>query len=273
MSSGPGRRPPIVEKTESSDGTPIAYQRTGTGPALVLVVGAFCDRTTTATLTPLLAPSFTVFEYDRRGRGDSGSGGPYAVEQEIDDLAAVVRAAGGEAFAYGHSSGAVLALEAVASSVPLTRLALYEPPYTAPPGSNGSDDLLDAVRDRLAADDPDGAAAAFMRGSGAPPDAVEGARQSPWWPRMRALAPTLVHDLTLCNRGVVPRERLSRIGVPTLAVSGGASPEWAARACADVAAALPDGRTAVLEGQTHGAAGDVVAPLLVEWFLSRPEVS
>jgi pimeloyl-ACP methyl ester carboxylesterase len=257
-----------VEKIESTDGTPIAYQRTGSGPALVLVVGAFCDRTTTVSLTPLLAPHFTVYEYDRRGRGDSGDGGPYAVEQEIDDLAAVVSAAGGQALAYGHSSGAILALEAAARGVPLTRLALYEPPYTAPAGSDGSDDLLDAVRGRLAADDPDGAAAAFMAGSGAPPEAVAGAQQSPWWPRMRALAPTLVHDLTLCNRGVVPRERLALVAAPVLAVSGGASPEWAARACGEVAAAVPDGRTAVLEGQTHGAADDVVAPALVEWFLS-----
>src|SRR3954464_12010817 len=106
-----------VEKIESTDGTPIAYQRSGSGPALVLVVGAFCDRTSTASLTPLLAPHFTVYEYDRRGRGDSGDGGPYAVDLEIDDLAAVVTAAGGEAFAYGHSSGAILALEAVARGV------------------------------------------------------------------------------------------------------------------------------------------------------------
>jgi pimeloyl-ACP methyl ester carboxylesterase len=262
-----------VEKTESTDGTPIAYQRTGSGPALVLVVGAFCDRTTTALLTPLLAPHFTVYEYDRRGRGDSGDGGPYAVELEVDDLNAVVWAAGGNAFAYGHSSGAILALEAAAAGVPLSRLALYEPPYTAPAGSDGSDELLDAVRGRLAADDPDGAAAAFMAGSGAPPGAIEGAKSSPYWPRMRALAPTLVNDLTLCNRGVVPRERLARVGVPVLAVSGGASPEWAARACADVAGAVPDGRTAVLEGQDHGAAADVVAPALVEWFSSGPELS
>lgn len=268
MSSATSAGPPGVEKTESTDGTPIAYQRTGSGPALVLVVGAFCDRTTTATLTPLLAPHFTVFEYDRRGRGDSGAGGEYAVEREVEDLAAVMRAAGGSAFAFGHSSGAVLALEAAARRVPITRLALYEPPYTAPAGSDGSDELLDAVRDRLAADDPDGAAAAFMRGSGAPPEAVEGARQSPWWLRMRALAPTLVHDLVLCNRGVVPRDRLAQIAVPTLAISGGDSPPWAARACDDVAAAVPGARTRVLPGQTHGAADDVLVPVLVDWFLS-----
>jgi pimeloyl-ACP methyl ester carboxylesterase len=257
-----------VETTESIDGTSIAYQRTGDGPPLVLVVGAFCDRTSTASLTPFLAPHFTVYEYDRRGRGNSGAGGEYAVEREIEDLAAVVAAAGGSAFAFGHSSGGILALEAAARGVPLSRLALYEPPYTAPPGSSGDDALLEAVRARLAAGDPDGAAAAFMAGSGAPPEAVAAAKDAPWWPRMRALAPTLVHDLTLCNSGVVPRERLAQVAVPTLALSGGASAPWAARACAEVAAAVPGARTRVLEGQTHGAQDDVLAPVLVEWFLA-----
>src|SRR4051812_32489586 len=172
MSSGAWPCPSSVEKTESTDGTPIAYQRSGSGPALVLVVGAFCDRMTTASLTPLLAPHFTVYEYDRRGRGASGDGGAYAVEREVEDLAAVVSAAGGQAYAYGHSSGAILALEAAARGVPLTRLALYEPPFTAPAGSDGSDELLDEVRGCLDAGDPDGAAEAFMRGSGAPPEAV-----------------------------------------------------------------------------------------------------
>jgi pimeloyl-ACP methyl ester carboxylesterase len=257
-----------VDITHSEDGTPIAYQRTGSGPALVLVMGAFCDRTSTASLTPLLTPHFTVIEYDRRGRGDSGAGGEYAPEREVEDLAAVVGATGGSAFTFGHSSGAVLALESAARGVPITRLAAYEPPYTAPAGSAGDDAMLRAVRARLSDGDPDGAAEAFMAGTGTPPEQIAGARQSPWWPRMRALAPTLVHDLVLCNGGVVPRERLATVAVPTLAISGGDSPPWAARACAEVAAALPDARTRVLEGQTHGAADDVLAPALVEWFLS-----
>jgi pimeloyl-ACP methyl ester carboxylesterase len=256
-----------VETIASTDGTPIAYQRTGTGPALVLVVGAFCDRTSTASLTPLLAPHFTVYEYDRRGRGDSGDGGgEYAVEREVEDLAAVVSAAGGPALAFGHSSGGILALEAAARGVPLGRLAVYEPPYTAAPGSAGDDALLEAVRARLAAGDPDGAAETFMAGAGGPPEQIAEARQSPWWPRMRALAPTLVHDLLLSNGGVVPRERLARVAVPALALSGGASPEWAARACTEVAAAVPGARAQVLPGQTHAAQDDVLAPVLVEWF-------
>ena len=255
-----------METTRSTDGTSIAYQRTGTGPALVLVVGAFCDRMTTAELAPLLAPRFTVYEYDRRGRGDSGGGGEYAVEREVEDLAAVVDAAGGSACAYGHSSGGILALEAAARGVPLTRLAVYEPPYTAPEDGEPSYELLEAVQKRLADDDPDGAAEAFMAGSGAPPEAIAGARRGPYWPRMRALAPTLVHDLTLSDGGTVPRERLARVAVPVLALAGGASAEWAQRACRRVVDAVPDGRAAVLDGQTHGVAAEAVAPLLVDWF-------
>ena len=266
MSSRAGRGPLRMEITRSTDGTSIAYQRTGSGPALVLVVGAFCDRQSTAALTPLLAPHFTVLEYDRRGRGDSGGTGACAVEREVEDLAAVVSAAGGSALGYGHSSGGIIALEAAARGVPLTRLAVYEPPYTAPEDGEASYELLEAVQKRLADDDPDGAAEAFMAGSGAPPEAIAAARQAPYWPRMRALAPTLVNDLTLSDGGRVPRERLARVPVPTLAVSGGASPEWAARACRRVADVVPDARTAVLDGQTHGVDPEAVAPLLVDWF-------
>jgi pimeloyl-ACP methyl ester carboxylesterase len=258
-----------METLESTDGTTIAYQRTGDGPPLVLVVGAFCDRTSTAALTPLLAPSFAVYEYDRRGRGSSGAAGAYAVEREVEDLAAVVSAAGGHACVYGHSSGAVLALEAAARGVPISRLALYEPPYTAPADSDGSSELLDAVRGQIEAGDPDGAAETFMAGAGTPPGMIAAARQGPYWPRMRELAPTLVHDLTLCDGGRVPRERLARITAATLALSGGASPDWAARACAQVAAVVPAARTGVLDGQTHAVAPDVLAPVLVDWF--RPE--
>lgn len=255
-----------MQTTRSSDGTTIAYQRTGSGPALVLVVGAFCDRQTTASLAALLAPHFTVYEYDRRGRGDSGDGGTYAVEREVEDLGAVVSAAGGSALAYGHSSGGILVLEAAARGVPLTRLAVYEPPYTAPEDGEPSYELLERVQKRLADDDPDGAAEAFMSGAGAPPEAIAGARQSPYWSRMRALAPTLVHDLTLSDGGRVPGERLARVAVPTLALSGGASPEWAARACRRVTDAVANARAEVLDGQGHGVDAEAVAPLLADWF-------
>ncbi|MCU1607372.1 MAG: alpha/beta hydrolase [Modestobacter sp.] len=260
-----------VETLKSSDGTVIAYQRTGTGPSLILVVGAFCDRSSTASLTPLLAPHFTVYEYDRRGRGSSGDSDEYSVDCEVDDLAALISAAGGSALVYGHSSGAALALEAAARGIPITGLAAYEPPYTAvEDGTGGSDELLEGVRARIGVGDPDGAAAVFMAGAGTPPEVIAMLQQGPAWPRMRELAPPLIYDLTLCNGGVVPGERLARIDVPTVTVSGGSSPEWAGRACATVAAAVPGARHVVLDGQTHAVAHDVVAPLLIDRFLRSP---
>src|SRR4051812_15396809 len=165
---------PGMDHVKSQDGTPIAYQRTGQGPVLVLVVGAFCDRTATADLTPLLAPGFTVVEYDRRGRGDSGPGeGPgeeIDPRREVEDLAAVIEAVGASAAVYGHSSGGALALEAAAAGLPVTRLAVYEPPYAVEP-VGGPTDLLDAVRERLGAGDPDGAPTRFLEAPGRPPPA------------------------------------------------------------------------------------------------------
>jgi pimeloyl-ACP methyl ester carboxylesterase len=256
-----------VELLTAPDGTTIAHQATGDGPPLVLVVGAFCDRTSTADLTALLADAFTVHEYDRRGRGASGETAPYDVQREVEDLAAVMAAAGDVPYVYGHSSGAALALETAASGVPMRGLVAYEPPYTADDdGSGGSEELLQQLRERLAADDPDGAAAAFLVASGTPAEVVEMIRSGPGWPRMRGMAAGLVHDVQLCNGGRVPTARLAGIGVPTLALAGGLSAPWAGRAAAAVAAAVPGGRQSVVAGQHHGIPGAAIAPVLREAF-------
>jgi pimeloyl-ACP methyl ester carboxylesterase len=257
-----------VQTLHAPDGTTIAYETTGTGPPLVLVMGALCDRMSTATLTPLLADAFTVYEYDRRGRGASTEIGAYSVERELDDLAALLDVSG-PAFVFGHSSGGALALEAAARGVEMAGLAVYEPPYTAgDDGSGASTEMLDRIRHRLDAGDPDGAVAAFIEGTGAPADMVAGMRNQPFWPRMAQLAPTLPYDLTLTNGGRVPRERLSRIAVATVAISGGNSAEWAARSCAAIVDAVPGARQEVLDGQDHGVADDVLARWLREHFLA-----
>src|SRR5665213_4060066 len=147
-----------MERTRSADGTSIAFDREGEGPALVLVVGAFCDRSTSETLARLLASQFTVVRYDRRGRGSSGDTAPYAVEREIEDLQAVVAAAGGPAFVFGHSSGAALALEAVVVGLPVTRLVAYEPPYIVEGTRARPAQLAERVTQLLGADEPGEAA-------------------------------------------------------------------------------------------------------------------
>jgi pimeloyl-ACP methyl ester carboxylesterase len=257
----------VVALLTAPDGTTIAHRATGTGPPLVLVVGAFCDATSTADLTALLAGTFTVHEYDRRGRGASGETEPYDVAREVEDLTAVLATAGDAPYVYGHSSGAALALETAAAGVPMRGLVVYEPPYTAEDdGTGGSAELLAQLRERLGADDPDGAAAAFLATAGTPPQVIEMMRSGPGWPRMREFAPGLVHDVLLGNGGRVPTERLARIDVPTLALAGGASAPWAARSAAAIAAAVPGGRHALVAGQHHGVAADAVAPVLREAF-------
>jgi pimeloyl-ACP methyl ester carboxylesterase len=241
----------------------IAFDRSGSGPALVVVVGAFSDRTSTKSLTARLASSFTVYEYDRRGRGDSGEAGPYAIEREVDDLAAVIEAAGGAAFAFGHSSGGALVLEAAARGVPMRRLVVYEPPYTEGPTSAFAVRLEEMVAAGLMSDATD----AFLRLMGTPPQVLEQMKAGPYWAHMEAFAPTLAHEVRLCNAGAVPVDRLAKIAAPTLALAGGASLEWARKAAREIAAAIRNGQFGVLEGQGHSAADDVIVPVLADFFV------
>ena len=250
-----------ANRARSQDGTAIAFDRSGDGPPLVLVVGAFCDRTSKKSLTAALSPRFTVYEYDRRGRGDSGGGRVHTVAQEVDDLAAVIDAAGGEAFVFGDSSGGALAIEAAAAGVPVRELAVYEVPYTDGPTLAVADELAGLV----AAGRPGEAAERFLALMGTPPAAIAQMKAGPYWRRMEGFAPTLADDVRLCNDGHVPADRLAKISVPLLAVAGGASP-WAAPVAAAIAAAAPHGRQRVLEGEGHAVADDALAGVLTEFF-------
>lgn len=246
----------------SADGTPIAFDRTGDGPALVLVVGAFCDRSSTRTLAACLASTFTVYEYDRRGRGSSGDTAPYAVAREVEDLAAVLDAAGGSAFVFGHSSGAALALEAAAVGVPMDRLAVHEPPYV-----EGATYAFAAhLAELAAAGRHSDTAEAFLGLTGVPPAVLEQMKAAPYWSHMAGFAATLGYDVTLCNDGVLPRDRLARIAVPVLALAGGTSPAWAQDGAQAIATTVVDGRARVLDGQGHGVADDVLVPVLTGFF-------
>lgn len=254
-----------MEIATSADGTGIAFDRTGDGPALVLVGGALSTRGAAAGIAAHLAARFTVVSYDRRGRGDSGDTPPYAVSREVEDLAGVMEATGAHAV-YGHSSGAIVALEATVAGVPVHRLAVYEPPY-----------ILEGTRSRTSG--LDGRVAALVdegrRGDAVklflseavqlPDEVVAGAAASPAWPSMEAIAPTLVYDLTLAGDNLIP-ERLSSVAVPVLAVDGGDSAEWMRAAVAAVAATIPGCRYVTLPGQGHGAADAALAPVLAEFF-------
>jgi pimeloyl-ACP methyl ester carboxylesterase len=252
---------------ESADGTRLALDRSGSGPPLVIVLGAFCDRASSKGLTALLAASYTVYEYDRRGRGDSGNGLPLSIEGEVLDLAAVAgvaATAGQPPFVYGHSSGGALALEAAARGVEMRRLAVYEPPYTGDndPGAEFGqhlDELVGAGR-------RDQAVEQWLAMTGTPAPIIESIRSSPAWAHRQALAHTLSQDLRLANNGQVPEERLKRIGVPVLAVAGGASPPWAASTIATLVGAVPHATARIADGQHHVPADRVIAAILKSFF-------
>jgi pimeloyl-ACP methyl ester carboxylesterase len=257
----------------SADGTTIAYERLGSGRPLILVGGALNDRQSTIAGVPaaeLLADSFTVYAYDRRGRGDSGDTPPYALEREIEDLAALIAEAGDRVCLFGHSSGAVLALEAALAGLPVSRLAIYEPPYSmdveAEAGSKAFAAKLTAI---LAEGRNEDALVYWMTETGMPPDMLEGMRQSPFWQVAQQMAPTLAYDVDVMrHRGdsFVPRERIAGLRPPVLAMAGGESPGWMRDAPRSVAEAAPQGTYKELAGQNHMVPAEVVAPELKEFF-------
>jgi pimeloyl-ACP methyl ester carboxylesterase len=250
----------------SSDGVTIAYEGSGSGPALVIVNGALSTRAAGAPLAPLLDREFTLYRYDRRGRGDSSDGGGSAPENELQDLAAVVAATGETPFVFGQSSGAALALEAAASGVPMRGLVANEPPYVPGPGTSAQTASELAA---LAADGRrDEAVERFMQGSGIPEAMIEQTKASPAWPSLLGLAHTLAYDVRLLNQGVVPSDRLHMIPCPVLATAGSLSPPWAAAAVAAVAEAVPEGEWRVLDGQSHNIAPGVLTSVLRERFLT-----
>lgn len=253
-----------MERVESTDGTSIAVDRSGSGPPVVIVVGAFCDRSTSKLLAALLGSSYTVYEYDRRGRGDSDQDVAFSVELEVDDLAAVVAATGHAPFVYGHSSGGSLALEAAARGVEMRSLAVYEPPYTG--DAHADEQFAEQLDELVAAGRRDQAAERFVAITGAPPAVIESIKSGPRWARMQALAHTLSQDVRLANDGQVPIERFGRIGVPVLAIAGGASAPWAASVAATLARALPSATEQILDGQTHAVADPVIAAILERFF-------
>jgi pimeloyl-ACP methyl ester carboxylesterase len=256
-----------MNKVTSRDGTQIAYDKRGQGPALILVDGALCYRSfgPMASLAELLAPHFTVYNYDRRGRGESTDTQPYSLEREIEDIEALIRETGGPAFVYGISSGGALALEAAARlGKQIRKLAIYEPPY------NSDTETWREYRKELAALLAEGrrgdAAALFMKLVGAPDEQVQGMRQAPVWPMFEAVAPTLAYDAAALGEGrSVPTQLAARVQVPTLVMNGTVIPFMRTTA-EELAQAIPNAQQRTLEGQPHDVDLKVLAPQLVEFF-------
>jgi pimeloyl-ACP methyl ester carboxylesterase len=230
----------------SADGTTIAFTRTGEGPAVILIGGAFNDRSTVAELATHLAPHFTVYTYDRRGRGGSGDHPDYTPRRELEDLAAVIEHAGGSAAVFGHSSGAVLALEAARAGLPVSSVIAYEPPFAPHLGS-----VLDRLQVLVKENRRDEAAALFLtEAGGAPAEAVAGMRAGPMWSWFTGLAHTLPYDVELGTS--VALASLAGIGVPVLAIAGSESPPSLTEPARAVAEVVPGARHLVMDGHDHG---------------------
>jgi len=258
-----------VSKVLSSDGTPIAFDRAGEGPPLILVDGALCSRSfgPMPKLAPLLTPHFTVFTYDRRGRGASGDTPPYAVEREVEDIDALIQEAGGSASVLGLSSGAALALEAAAHGLPIRRLALYEPPYMVDQGGRRPPADFEAqLKDLIASGHRGDAVRLFMKIVGVPAIFVSLMRFFPMWPRLEAVAHTLPYDAAVMGGYSLPTGRVASIRVPTIVMDGEKSDVRLRHAVKAVADALPNAERRTLKGQTHNVAPKVLAPVVREFF-------
>jgi len=249
-----------MEKVTSQDGTTIAFERFGDGVPVILVGGALSDSRSGAAGVELagLLSGCSAYVYDRRGRGDSGDTQPYAKEREFEDLQAVISAAGGTAAVYGHSSGAILALEAAEAGLPITRLALYEPPYAVPGGRTPLPDYVALLKAAIAEGRRADALHLFMVDTvGMPAEMFDGMRGMPMWPALEAVAHTLVYDGMFSEPGTPPMTT----PVPTLVLSGADSPEFLR-----VAARAVPGTHRILEGQTHDVSPSALAPILADFF-------
>ena len=247
----------------SKDGTRIAFDRSGEGPAVILVVGAFNERPTGAPLARALEQHFTVFNYDRRGRGESGDMAPYAVEREIEDLDALIAEAGGSARVFGYSSGAILSLRAAAQGIAISQLALFEPP---PTGARAGE-LAPQLSELVSAGRRGDAVELFQTEAvGIPVAIVAQLRNAPFRPALEKIAQTLAYESTILKP--LPDGLTASVKVPTLVIDGGQSPEVMRQAARSLAEALPDGRYRTLEGQGHDIDPDVMAPVLEEFFLA-----
>jgi pimeloyl-ACP methyl ester carboxylesterase len=259
----------------SRDGTRIAYDKVGRGPALVTIDGALCSQMMGPgnSLAPFLSTDLTVFTYDRRGRGDSTDTAPYAVDREIEDLDAVIAEAGGSAYVFALSSGAALALEAAARGSAITKLALYEAPFIVDDSRAPVPDDIVLQFEKLLADDRRGdAVRLFMRQVGAPRLIISLMRLLPVWPKLKAIAHTLPYDMTIMagrqSGKPLAADSWTAVTMPTLVLVGAKSPAWFHNSMKALALALPNARLDVADRQTHMVKPKVLAPQLTRFYAS-----
>jgi pimeloyl-ACP methyl ester carboxylesterase len=264
-----------MNTVRSADGTTIAFTREGQGPSLILVDGAMCSRSfgPMPKLAAQLTARFTVYTYDRRGRGDSGDTSPYVPDREVEDLEALVALAGERVLVHGTSSGAALALEAAKRIPAIGKLAVYEPPFIVDDTRSPlPDDFLDGLNRLVAAGRRGDAVKMFMRFVGTPAFVTVVMPITPVWSKLKAVAGTLPYDITILEdhqRGMpFASAEWTAVKTPTLVAVGGKSPAWMTNATRALADALPDATYRTLPGQNHMVKPQAIAPVLTEFFLT-----
>jgi pimeloyl-ACP methyl ester carboxylesterase len=262
-----------MDHVVSADGTRIAYDRLGSGPAVLLIGSGPTSRRSgpEAPLAALLAEQFTVYNYDRRGRGDSGDTQPYATDREYEDIAAMIEGAGGSVMCYGDSGGAIIALHAAARGLPITRLAAWEPPYIVP----GARPAVRAdYRDRQWALREQGRGGDMLElflteAVGMPADVVAGMKAAPFWDAMADISAPLAYDADMVGDFSIPQEQLKRVTMPVLIVDSASMP-WISTACQALAGVLPDVTRATLDDQPHNVDPAALAPVITKFFQAAP---
>jgi pimeloyl-ACP methyl ester carboxylesterase len=259
----------VVATVTSRDGTVIAYQKSGLGPPLILVdaAGQYRRFSSFDGLIGLLVPEFTVYHYDRRGRGDSGDTPPYAPEREVEDLAALIDEAGGSAFVYGYSSGGLLALQAAAHGLPIRKMALLEPPIATEEEAAEQRAFTAGLTGLISAGRYNDAVEYYLAGIGLPEEILASMRGTESWAAMEAVAPTLVYD---CLIGEATRyELLATVTTPTLIIDSEGSSDDITGMAATVARGMPNASHRSLAGEWHGVPDEVLAPVLIDFFKDR----
>ena len=259
-------------RVTSKDGTVIVYDRVGQGPPLILVFGALCSRALGpgGALSALLAEHFTVYNYDRRGRGESVESKPYAVARELEDLEALLAEAGGSAYVYGHSSGALLALCTAQQSLAITKLALYEAPLIVDDTKPSTAALWDQIDAFIAEGRRADAVKVFLKMVGMPAFAIAVMRWLPVWAKVTAVAHTLPYDGALTRdlqQGTpIPSGAWAKVNAPVLGLSGRKSPTWMRNGMRALVKALRAAELHSLPGQTHDVSAKALAPVLRAFF-------
>jgi surfactin synthase thioesterase subunit len=261
-----------MDTVTSADGTAIAYERIGDGPPVIIVDGALCYRAfgPSRSLATALSEHFAVYIYDRRGRGESTDTQPYSVGREVEDLAALIRQAGGSACLYGSSSGAALAFEAASRLDSVERVAGYEPPFIVDDTWPPAGDAIARIEAHVAAGRRSAAVSAFLRMVGTPAPAVAIMRLLPVGRKLSVVAHTLPYDLSIVGEyeqgKPLPEGLWASVTAPALVMDGGKSPAWMRHGVRAVAYAVPGAQYRTIEGQNHMVSAGAVAPVLTDFF-------